>query len=482
MSPSHLSRRELLAGAAGALALAPADRLAAQASKPNIVFILADDLGYADVSCYGQRDYITPNVDRLALEGMRFTQAYANSSVCSATRTALITGRYQYRLPVGLEEPINASTPKNIGLPPSHPTLPSLLRNAGYGTTLVGKWHLGFLPDFSPLKSGYDHFFGIFGGAADYFNHGADHARSGDQAFQLHEDEVPVERHGYMTNLLGDRAVDTIAGYARSRQPFLLSLHFTAPHWPWEGPDDEAESQRIRNIMHRDCGTQKTYGKMVQSLDANIGRVLQALDVNGLSANTIVVFTSDNGGERFSMTWPFTGMKQELLEGGLRIPAIARWPGRIAAGAVSDQAMISMDWAPTLLAAAGTQPDPAYSSDGENLGGTFAGAAPHPRKFYWRYKAGSQRAIRDADWKYLRIAGNEFLFDVAQDPRERANLKDRHKDVFDRLKAEWEAWNATMLEERPRPAAYSQPGNLLADHYGVVNPPPAAPPQTSVQR
>src|SRR5215468_9199411 len=184
MAQQHaMSRRRFAQTTAGALALAGMglDRTTwAQSTKPNIVFILADDLGYADVSCYGQRDYPTPNIDRLALEGVRFTQAYANSSVCSATRTALITGRYQYRLPVGLEEPIGAATPKDIGLPPSHPTLPSLLRQAGYGTTLVGKWHLGFLPDFSPLKSGYDHFFGIFGGAADYFNHGADHARSGE--------------------------------------------------------------------------------------------------------------------------------------------------------------------------------------------------------------------------------------------------------------------------------------------------------------
>jgi len=472
--PRHLSRRNLLAGAAGTLALASAGRVAAQASKPNIVFILADDLGFADVSCYGQLDYTTPNVDRLALEGARFTQAYANSAVCSATRTALITGRYQYRLTVGLEEPIAATTPKNIGLPPSHPSLPSLLRKAGYGTTLVGKWHLGPLPDFGPLKSGYDHFFGIFGGAADYFNHGADHARTGAESSQLYEEEVPVERHGYMTNLLGDRAVDTIADYAKSRDPFLLSLHFTAPHWPWEGPDDEAESKRIRDIRHRDGGTQKTYGRMVQSLDANIGRVLQALDVHALSANTIVIFTSDNGGERFSKTWPFTGMKQELLEGGLRIPAIARWPGHIPAGLVSDQTMITMDWMPTLLAMGGTQPDPAYPSDGENLAPALTAAAAHPRKFYWRYKAGSQRAVRDGDWKYLRIAGNEFLFDVAQDPRERANLMNRHRDVFDRLKADWESWNATMLEERPRPADYAQPGNVMADHYGVVNPPPAS--------
>ena len=465
-----LTRRQFIqATAAGSLTLAGVgfNRVArAQTVKPNIVFIMADDLGYADVSCYGQRDYATPNVDRLATEGLKFMQAYSNSGNCSPTRTGLITGRYQMRLPVGLEEPIGAGTPKNIGLPPSHPTLPSLLKKAGYATTLVGKWHLGFLPDFSPLKSGYDHFFGIFGGSADYFNHGSK------SSAPLYEGEVPVDRVGYMTNLLGDRAVQTLEGYARSKEPFLLSLHFTAPHWPWEGPDDEAESKRIGGrLQHRDGGTQKTFMTMVQSLDSNIGRVLQALDVHGLAANTIVIFTSDNGGERFSKIWPFTGMKGELLEGGLRIPAIVRWPGRVAAGSVSEQVMISMDWMPTLLAAAGTQPDPAYAPDGENLLPVATGrAATHARKLFWRFKAGAQRAVRDGDWKYLRIAGNEFLFDVVKDPRERANLKDRNKEIFDRLKNDWEAWNDTMLPERPQPAAYSQPGNLLADRYGVTNP------------
>ena len=477
---TRLSRRNLLSGAAGTLAFASAGRIAAQTIKPNIVFILADDLGFADVSCYGQRDYMTPNVDRLALEGARFTQAYANSAVCSATRTALITGRYQCRLPVGLEEPIVPATPKDIGLPPSHPTLPSLLKKAGYNTTLVGKWHLGFLPDFSPLKSGYDHFFGIYGCCADYFNHGADASRSGELAYQLHEEEVPVERHGYMTDLLGDRAIQTIEGYARSKEPFLLSLHFTAPHWPWEGPDDEAESKRIRNIFDRDGGSQKTYAAMVQSLDANIGRVLQALDAGGLASNTIVIFTSDNGGERFSNVWPFSGMKHELLEGGIRVPAIVRWPGRVPPGVVSEQVMITMDWMPTLLAAAGTSPDAAYPSDGEDLGQVLTGSTgPHPRKLCWRYKAGSQRAIRDGDRKYLRIAGNEFLFDVVRDPRERANLKDREKDVFERLKSDWEAWDATMLPERSRPASYTHTGNFVADHYGVANPAPASPPTSA---
>jgi arylsulfatase A-like enzyme len=464
------TRRQFIqAAAAGSLAVAGigSSRVSwAQAVKPNIVFIMADDLGYADVSCYGQRDYMTPNVDRPAIEGLKFTQGYANSAVCSPTRTALITGRYQYRLAAGLEETINLQSPKNAGLPPGHPTLPSLLKKVGYTTTLVGKWHLGFLPDFSPLKSGYDHFFGIWGGASDYFNHGPS------SPAPLYEDEVPVERHGYMTNLLGDRAVQTVEAYARSKEPFLLSLHFTAPHWPWEGPDDEAESKRIKGrLRHYDGGTQKTYITMVQSLDANIGRVLQALDVQGLAESTIVIFTSDNGGERFSKIWPFSGMKSELLEGGVRIPAIVRWPGRVAAGSVSEQVMISMDWMPTLLAAAGTQMDSAYPPDGENLLPTLTSRpAPHPRKLYWRYKAGTQRAIRDGDWKYLRIAGNEFLFDVVKDQRERANYKEREKDVFARLKADWDAWNSTILPERSAPATYTNAGELLADHYGVTNP------------
>ena len=490
MVQSEISRRRFVqATAAGSLALAGIGRSAsAQSTKPNIVFILADDLGYADLSCYGQRDYATPNIDRLATEGLKFTQAYSNSPDCSSTRTALITGRYQARLPLGLEEPLTPLTPKEIGLAPSHPTLPSLLKKAGYGTTLVGKWHLGDLPEFSPLKSGYDQFFGILGCCADYFNHGAEVAQAyvlpfPGLAHQLYEQEVPVERHGYMTNLLGDRAVQTVEGYAKSNVPFLLSLHFTAPHWPWEGPDDEAESKRIRNIMDRDGGSQKTYAAMVQSLDTNIGRVLQALDASGLSSNTIVILTSDNGGERFSNVWPFSGMKHELLEGGIRVPAIVRWPGRIQSGVICEQVMMTMDWMPTLLAAVGTSPDAAYPSDGEDLGQVLTGSAgPHPRKLCWRYKAGSQRATRDGDWKYLRIAGNEFLFDVVRDPRERANLKDREKDVFERLKSDWDVWNATMLPERSRPASFTHTGNFIADHYGVTNPAPTLLPTSAATK
>ena len=207
-------RRFVQSGVAGSVALSTLgfSRTArAQSSNPNILFIMADDFGFADASSYGQRDYTTPNIDRLALEGMRFTQAYSNSASCSPTRTALITGRYQYRLVVGLEEPIGPNTPKNVGLPPEHPTLPSILKKAGYATELIGKWHLGFLPDFSPLKSGYDKFFGFWGGTAHYFDHGPK------SRTPLYEQEVPIEKNGYMTNLLGDRAVQK-RGFRKSGQ------------------------------------------------------------------------------------------------------------------------------------------------------------------------------------------------------------------------------------------------------------------------
>jgi len=345
---------------------------------------MADDMGYADLSCYGRREYTTSNIDRLATEGMKFLQAYANSAVCSATRTALITGRYQYRLPVGLAEPLGTGN-ANVGLPPEHPTLPSLLRKAGYGTTLLGKWHLGNLPNYSPLKSGYDHFWGFHNGALDYFTHKP--GVGPNSAVDLWDDDMPIEQTGYFTTLLGDRAVKTVTDYAAQRKPFLLSLHFNAPHWPWEGPADEVESQRIRALADYDGGSLKTYAAMVGELDKQVGRVLQTVASAGIANNTIVIFTSDNGGERFADTWPFTGKKTELLEGGLRIPALVRWPGHIKSGSTTQQVAISMDWLPTLLGAAGTRPDSAYPPDGMSLLPALTqDAVPVPRKLYWRYK------------------------------------------------------------------------------------------------
>ena len=436
------------------------------AEKPNIIFILADDLGYGDLSIYGQTDFQTPNIDQLAQQGLRFTQAYSNSAVCSATRFGLITGRYQYRLRGGLEEPI-AGTSDTIGLPPSHPTLPSLLKKTGYNTALFGKWHLGSLPHFSPLKSGYDKFFGNFGGAIDYFTHKNGVGENAKE--DLYENEVPVHKVGYYTDLISEHAIDFITQQS-PQKPFFLSLHFTAPHWPWEGPADESVSKNLSNLGHYDGGNLATYAKMVGSLDNAVGKVLAALAEKNLDKNTIVIFTSDNGGERFSRTWPFSGQKSELLEGGIRVPAIVRWPSQIKPAQISSQVAISMDWLPTLLAAAGGTPDSAYKPDGENLLPIILGLAePHSRTLFWRYKANKQSAMRSGDWKYLKIADNEFLFNLADDQRERANLAQKHPDIINKLKQEWSEWNANMLPITPDVRTYKIDGKVQADHYRSLN-------------
>lgn len=463
----RLTRRATLGGAAATLALsAAAPARAKPRSRPNILYIMADDLGYADLSCYGRRDFETPVLDRLAAQGLRFTNAYANSAVCTATRVGLITGRYQYRLPVGLEEPL-ANRP-GIGLPSAHPTLPSLLARAGYRTSLIGKWHLGSLPEFDPLKSGYHRFWGIRSGGVDYYTH----ATSGGQP-DLWDGSTPVEKTGYLTDLLADRAIAEIREATAVRTPWFMSLHFTAPHWPWEGPENDGESARIassgdpRALFHFDGGSAAIYAAMVRRLDYQIGRILDALRLAGVEDETIVVFTSDNGGERFSDTWPFSGRKTELLEGGLRIPAIVRWPGVTRAGTTSNAQIVSMDWLPTFLAAAGAAPDPAYPSDGLDITAALGGAPLPERTLFWRYKKHAQRAARRGAFKYLKIGDNEFLFDTDTDPLERANLKDRRLDVFTVLRAEWQAWNETMLPLDPQSYTHGFAADELADHFGV---------------
>jgi arylsulfatase A-like enzyme len=413
------------------------------ASRPHIIWIMADDLGYADTSFTGQRAFQTPNIDRIAREGLFLRQSYANSSVCSATRTGLITGRYQYRLRVGLEEPLGTGNDK-LGLPGSHPTLPSLLRAAGYRTSLVGKWHLGVAENCGPLVSGYDSFYGVNYGGADYFRHQQNDNVG--NVTHLVEDGKPRDEHGYLTTLFTQRAVKEIAAVPASGKPLFMSLHYTAPHWPWEGPEDEAVSKTITNLNHRDGGSLETYKRMMQALDRGVGDVLKALDRAGMARNTIVIFTSDNGGERFSDTWPFIGQKGELLEGGIRVPLFLRWPAQVKAGSRSEQVNISMDWMPTLLAAAGTRPDPAMPADGVNLLDVITGRGNViPRQLYWRFKAAEQAALRDGDWKYLKLGRNESLFNLAGDERERAELSKREPERFEAMKKKWQAWNATML-------------------------------------
>lgn len=463
--PKSWTRRQLLqrgsVAGLGAALLPPLHAAQAQPIRPNILWIMADDLGYADVSFTGQRAFTTANIDRIAREGLFLRQSYANSAVCSATRTGLITGRYQYRLPVGLEEPIGTGN-EEVGLDPQHPTLPSLLRDQGYRTSLVGKWHLGLSSRFGPLHSGYQSFYGVPFGAADYFRHRkSDNIGRGSQLFDGSE---PSDDQGYLTELFAKRAVREIEALKADPRPLFLSLHYTAPHWPWEGPEDEAVAATLgNNLQHRDGGNLETYKRMVLAMDRGVGQVLAALDRTGSARNTIVVFTSDNGGERFSDTWPFIGQKGELLEGGIRVPLFVRWPAHIRQGQRSEQVNISMDWVPTLLAAAGTQPNPDYPSDGINLLNVITGrSAPQPRRLFWRYKAATQVALRDGDWKYLKIREKEYLFNLATDERERADHATGESARLLAMKEQWAAWNATMLPYPEKSVAY---GNIAADRY-----------------
>jgi arylsulfatase A-like enzyme len=399
--------------------------------RPNFVFILADDLGYADLGCYGGRHKPSPNLDRMASEGLLFTNGYANSCVCSPSRFAIATGRYQHRLRGGFDEPIASVSPQ-LGLPPEHPTMASLLRDAGYATALVGKWHMGSLPWFSPLKSGYEEFFGHRGGAVDYFRH---HAGG---VHDLWDGDEEVQREGYLTDLISDRAVDFVRRQTRDR-PFLLSLHYNAPHWPWETREDEEEAHRIENIAHLDGGSVKIYLEMIRVMDEGIGRVLAALDEKGAAEDTLVVFTSDNGGERFSDSYPLVGKKMDLLEGGIRVPYIVRWRARLPAGEEYDRLAMGMDWTATFIAAAGVEPHSDYPLDGIDLFGEEV-----ERNLYWRMKFRNQRAVRSGVWKYLSIEGNEFLYDLSRDERERANMRYREPEKFVELREAYLEWDRSM--------------------------------------
>lgn len=400
-------------------------------TRPNFVFILADDIGYADLGSYGARvPATTPCLDAMAAAGLRFTDGYSNSPVCSPTRFALMTGRYQYRLRGAAEEPITSKARgrDDLGLPPSHPTLPSLLRDAGYATALAGKWHLGFPPHFGPLKSGYAEHFGPLSGGVDYFSH-CDSSGSHD----LYENGTEVERPGYLTDLISDRAVEFVG---RTQKPFLLSVHYTAPHWPWLTRADEAESRRVHKAIHHlDGGSVETYRTMIHHMDEGIGRIFDALEAAGAAENTLVVFTSDNGGERFSDSWPLMGKKMDLLEGGIRVPYVVHWPK----GGIVPQLAITMDWVSTILDIADVAPHRDYPLDGVSLLKKNAG-----RELFWRMKHRDQKALRSGSWKWLSIEGNEFLFDLSVDARERANLSRREASRFEELRRRYSAWEASV--------------------------------------
>lgn len=416
-------------------------------ARPNIVLIITDDVGYGDLGSYGAPDIKTPNIDSLAKHGTRFTQFYANASSCTPTRAGLISGRYQQRF--ALERPLNGGTTSdvNIGLPATGRSLPQLLKNAGYATALLGKWHLGYQPKFGPLAHGFDSFFGFKSGYIDYFQH-TDGAGQPD----LFENDQPATATGYMTDLITQRSVKFIADHARS--PFFLEVAYNAAHWPYQDPD--VPSTAVRNAVHlmpfdENTDTRETYVKIMERADKGVGEILAALDRQGLASNTLVIFTNDNGGEWLSRNAPLFNRKFTLYEGGIRVPAIVRWPGHVPAGAVSTQVGITMDLSASILAAAGAAVPADARLEGINLLPLLnANAKPVSRTLFWRSTTVglNQRAVRDGDWKLL-IDGEVrlMLFDVSKDPGERNDVVASNTAIVKRLHDQLRAWEKDVDAE-----------------------------------
>ena len=432
--------------------------------RPNIVFIMADDLGYADLSCYGRRDFSTPNIDRIAASGVRFTQAYANSAVCSATRARADHRPLPVSAAVGLEEPLAGKT--EVGLPPEHPTLPSLLRKAGYATALIGKWHLGVLPAFGPLQSGYDHFWGFRSGARRLLLAHGTPAASDD----LWDGDVPIQQTGYLTDLLGDRAVATIE---RMRGPSARSCS-ACTSTRRTGRGRRRATRRSRERLAAACAT--TTAARSRPMRAWSRRwtfrsaaCCRRSTPTGCADNTIVIFTSDNGGERFSDTWPFTGM-QDRTAGRRSARAGAGLLARPHAGRPHQRA--GDDHHGLASDAAGRRRRRARPglSAGRHQPAAGADRTARARAAQAVLALQDQRAAGHARRRLQvssRSATTPSCSTSWHDPRERANLKDRRKDVFDRLVAEWDAWNAAMLPEIPDSFGEVFTAADLADHIGA---------------
>jgi arylsulfatase A-like enzyme len=411
-------------------------------SRPNVVLIITDDLGWADLGSYGATDIRTPNLDRLAREGLRLTDFYANGVTCSPTRAGLISGRYQQRS--GIEAPLpNANRAGDLGLPATGYSLPQLLKNHGYATALIGKWHLGYVPEKSPNAHGFDYFFGLKSGYHDYYTH-----HGGDGESDLWENDQPIEKDGYTTDLVTERAARFIEEH--KNEPFFVDVAYTAPHWPYQVPGNPSVApNNARHVMPHDLTTSKRsdYVAMVEHLDREIGEVLGAIERAGVADDTIVIFTNDNGGEWLSSSAPLFGRKWTVFEGGIRVPAIVRWPNRIPAGSVSDQVGITMDLTASILAVTGAPVPDEAKLEGMNLFPVWEGREPElERTLFWRAGTGAakQTAVRRGDWKVLIDGAHTYVFNVRTDLSERNDVARWRQDIAQELRPLIGAWEASV--------------------------------------
>lgn len=431
----------------------------AGAARPNIVFIVADDMGYGDLGVTGAEDTHTPYLDKLASEGVLFTRFYANAPECTPTRTAIFTGRYQQRVG-GLEcaigtddvgrygDAIRLAEQGELGLPTSEFTLVEGLKNAGYETIMSGKWHLGYRPQFSPNAHGFDHAFYIEGGNCDYYRHTESTGRN-----VLRLNGELIEREGYMTDLITNEAVVYLAK-KQNDKPFFLYVPYTAPHSPFQVP--LADSGRLVPEAMWNEGTRAQYVQMVNRMDEGIGLILNTLRAKGFADNTLVVFISDHGGTKHqARNEPFFGHKGTLFEGGLRVPCIARWPGKLPAGKTTDRMGMTFDLTRSFFRIAGVDVPDGRKLDGiDILKDVQTDSPPRDRTLFWRYRRADRtwKAVRDGRWKYVlreSDAGyDEWLFDFDADEREQVNIMGKENEVLKRLEGLIRDWEKEVTAAR----------------------------------
>ncbi len=444
------------------IAILACGRAADTEPRPNIIFILADDLGYGDLACYGRPDIATPNLDQLARDGVRFTAHYANGAECTPTRAAFLTGRYQQWIG-GLECAIGTgnvgryddakrlSDRHDLGLPPETQTLPKLLHAAGYQTAITGKWHLGYEPKFAPHLQGFDHAFYCVGGGMDYF-----HYLDNLAYYNLFQNGRPIRREGYFTDMVTDEAIRFIRQRDR-RRPFFLYLPYTCPHAPFQGPGDRQPDPLPLDspLWNQGKAPPRTYIAMIEQMDRCIGRLLKTLDDEQIARRTLVIFASDNGGTRSARNAPLRDIKGTTFEGGIRVPAIVRWPGVVPAGMVSHQVCITFDFSQSILVAAGTSADPHVPFEGIDIVGHVAERRHDiQRNLFWRKPRGHTvwKAVRAGSLKYVareqRGRLREYLFDVVADIGEQHDLKSARPNDFRRLRRAYLEWEARVRANR----------------------------------
>ncbi len=432
--------------------------------KPNIIIFFADDLGYGDIGCFGSPDVPTPHIDSIAAGGAKFTDGYVSCAVCSPSRAALLTGRYQHRFGHEFNPgPAEREAQINFGLPQGEKTLPQYLKPAGYRSAIIGKWHLGIRPGFHPLDRGFDEFFGFLGGANAFITRktpGGRAVETSDGNSRIPEsrldpifkNKTPIEVNGYLTDVFAEEA----AGYIsrNSRNPFLLYLAFNAVHTPLHATDHYLRRfSGIKNEKHR------LLAAMTSAMDDAVGRVLGQIRNQGLEQDTFVFFLSDNGCPVMTgagTNGPLNGEKCTYYEGGIRVPFLAMWPGRIPGGQVFRHPVVSRDLLPTAISAAGIAPHSAIPLDGVDLlpflNGNKTGG-PHDMLF-WR--AGKGRAVRMGKWKLVEFdPGYSKLYDLSSDMPEKNDLSEKNPAVVKEMRQAWSSWASQMAPAR-WPARYRE--------------------------